>query len=89
MAIESEYYDLRPDEIITVIRKHGAKRVLIQLPDGLKPYVEGIQSSVRKELDSIELVFWGGSAFGACDVPLDAERLGFDLLIHLGHATWR
>ncbi len=89
MAAGNGHYDLSEAEIVATIRKHGAKRVLVQLPDGLKPHAERIQRIVRKELPDVELVFWGGSAFGSCDVPLGAERLGFDLLLHLGHAPWR
>jgi len=87
--MQSEYYDLSLDEIVATIKKNDAKRVLVQLPDGLKPYAEQIQAKVAKELPAVELFFWGASAFGSCDVPLGVDRLGFDLLIHLGHAVWR
>ena len=85
----NEYYDIKIDEIVETIKKNDAKRVLIQLPDGLKPESEDIQHAVKKQLPHIELVFWGASAFGSCDVPLGVDKLGFDLLIHLGHEIWR
>ena len=85
----NEHYDLSVDEIIATITKQRAKRVLIQLPDGLKPEAKTIQEAIAKELPDIELCFWGGSEYGACDIPLGVDKLGFDLLIHLGHATWR
>ncbi|MBR9693108.1 hypothetical protein GOV07_04230 [Candidatus Woesearchaeota archaeon] len=85
----NEYYDLSVEEIIAKIKSEKVKRVLIQLPDGLKPEAKTIQNAVAKELPEIELCFWGGSAYGACDIPLGVDKLGFDLLIHLGHATWR
>ncbi len=81
-------YDLSVDEIVATIKEQRAKRVLIQLPDGLKPETGTLQAALKKELPDVELVFWGGSAYGACDAPLHAERLGFDLLLHLGHAKW-
>ena len=81
-------YDLSVEEIVAKIKSENAKRVLIQLPDGLKPETETIQAAIRKELPATELVFWGGSAYGACDAPLHVERMGFDLLLHLGHAKW-
>lgn len=84
----SEYYDLKIEEIISTIEKAEAKRVLIQLPDGLKLYAKDIQEEIQKKMD-VELFFWGGSGFGSCDVPLGVDRLGFDLLIHLGHEVWR
>ncbi len=82
-------YDLSVDEIVATIRKEKAKRVLIQLPDGLKPEAAALQKAVLSALPDTELFFWGGSAYGACDVPLDVDKLGFDLLLHLGHAQWR
>jgi 2-(3-amino-3-carboxypropyl)histidine synthase len=82
-------YDLDLPGIVKKIRDEKARRVLIQLPDGLKPAADEIQAVVLKELPRTELFFWGGSVFGACDIPLHVDRLGFDLLIHLGHAPWR
>jgi 2-(3-amino-3-carboxypropyl)histidine synthase len=82
-------YDLSIPEIVAKIKSEDAKRVLIQLPDGLKPQAELIQKEVRKAVPNVELFFWGASAYGACDIPLGIEKLGFDLLIHLGHAAWR
>lgn len=89
MKDPSEYYDLRIDEIIAKIEETKAKRVLVQLPDGLKPYAKDIQEEIKKKFPDVELFFWGASAFGSCDVPLGIDRLGFDLLIHLGHEVWR
>lgn len=85
----SENYDLDLPGIVQTIRDEKARRVLVQLPDGLKPAAEEIRAAVLKELPQTELFFWGGSCFGACDVPLHVDRLGFDLLIHLGHAQWQ
>jgi 2-(3-amino-3-carboxypropyl)histidine synthase len=85
----TDSYDLDLPGIVAKIRQEKAKRVLIQLPDGLKPAAEEIQAAVLKELPGVELFFWGGSAYGSCDIPLGVDRLGFDLLIHLGHAPWR
>ena len=82
-------YHVPLEEIVRLIREKGAKRVLVQLPDGLKPAAELIQERVKEELPLVELFFWGGSAFGSCDTPATVDRLGFDLLIHLGHEEWR
>ncbi len=85
----TDTYDLDIPAIVAKIASENATRVLIQLPDGLKPAAEEIQREVLKSRPGVELAFWGGSAFGSCDVPLHVDRLGFDLLIHLGHAPWR
>lgn len=82
-------YDLDVERLLTAITELDAKRVLVQLPDGLKPEAERIQRAVSKQHPTTELFFWSGSAFGSCDLPLHVERLGFDLLVHFGHAPWR
>jgi len=35
-----------------------------------------------------KVIIWAGSCFGGCDVPLEVERLGVDLLIQWGHRRW-
>ncbi|MBN2566508.1 diphthamide synthesis protein [Candidatus Woesearchaeota archaeon] len=80
-------YDLRIDEAISTIRQEKAKRVLLQLPDGLKPKAAEIQRAIRKETDT-EVLIWAGSCFGACDRPVAAKNMGCDLVIQWGHARW-
>jgi len=67
-----------------------AKTVLIQLPDGLKPKAKEIREYLKKNIDkNTRLLFWAGSCFGACDIPVQAEKLGVDLIIQFGHSEWR
>jgi len=80
-------YDLELNKAVEKINKHDAKLVCIQLPDGLKPKAKEIQQYLKKETDA-NIVFWLGSCFGACDVPVELERLNFDLLIQFGHSKW-
>jgi len=81
-------YDLELEKVIERIKKDNAKLVCIQLPDGLKPRAKEIQQAIEKNTDA-QSVIWMGSCFGACDVPLQVERLGVDLLIQWGHSVWR
>ena len=81
-------YDLSLEDLITHIREANAKRVCIQLPDGLKPRAGEIVDAVRKALPNVDILIWAGSNFGACDLPLEVKRLGVDLLIHYGHDAW-
>ncbi|MCW4020364.1 MAG: diphthamide biosynthesis enzyme Dph2 [Candidatus Bathyarchaeota archaeon] len=68
------------------IKKRQAKRVLIQLPEGLK--LEGPRlASIAEEAGAVAIVS-ADPCYGACDLALpEAESLGVDLLIHYGHAT--
>ena len=81
-------YNLEINKIIIEIKKQKAKTVCLQLPDGLKPKAEEIQKAIEKET-ACNVIIWGGSCYGSCDLPLDVKRLGVDLLIHFGHAAWQ
>ncbi|MFT4309949.1 MAG: diphthamide synthesis protein [Candidatus Woesearchaeota archaeon] len=84
----SELYDLEIEKAVEKIRKHNARFVCIQLPDGLKRYAPEIMESIRNEIPEIKIVLWGGSCYGACDLPIEVKRLGVDLLIQWGHSPW-
>jgi len=81
-------YNLEYDETIKSIKKKNAKNVLIQLPDGLKAKAAIIQECLEAATDA-QIFIWAGSNFGACDIPLEVERMGIDLIIHYGHTEWK
>ena len=81
-------YDLELNRVIEKINSDNAKTVCIQLPDGLKPRAKEIQQAIEKNTEA-NAIIWMGSCFGACDVPLQVERFGVDLLVQWGHSTWR
>ncbi len=57
----------------------GAEKLLIQLPEGLKPRVIDFA-----ELFDQEVTIWGGTCYGACDLP---KNIGdHDALLHVGHS---
>lgn len=87
--MKHEHYDVDVTATLRAIDEEHATRVLIQLPDGLKPLAADIQREVSAARPDVELYFWGASAFGSCDLPLHVDKLGFDLLVHFGHAAWR
>ena len=83
-----EGYDLELDKAVEQIKKQKAKRILIQLPEGLKPKATEIVDYFEKEFPMKEFLIWFDSCYGACDVPLETERLGIDLIIQFGHSEW-
>lgn len=89
MTIETESYDLQLADAVREVREAEAKRVLVQLPDGLKQYADRIQDALKREVPGLQIVFWADSCFGACDAPIHVRHLGFDLLLAFGHAPWR
>lgn len=81
-------YNLQIEKIAKEIKLSNAKRVLIQLPDGLKPKANLIQKELEKT--GAEIFIWAGSCFGACDIPTEyAKKMKCDLLIQWGHSKWR
>ncbi len=79
--------DLELGKVTEEIIKRKAKRVLIQLPDGLKPRANEIVDHLRKET-SAEVLIFAGTCFGACDIPLGLDTLGIDLLVQFGHSRF-
>ena len=80
-------YDLELDSVEKKIKAEKAKTVCIQLPDGLKPYANEISTELHKRTNA-NIIIWLGSCWGACDVPLEVNRLGVDLLVQWGHSEW-
>lgn len=78
-------FDFEEERVKQEILKLGAKRVLIQLPEGLKPEAPNIARAIEKL--GVQLVISADPCYGACDLAMDeAESLGVDLIIHYGHS---
>ena len=84
----NEVYDLEIERIIKNIKKNKSKLVLLQFPEGLKPYSTVIADEIEKKTDC-KCLIWLGDCFGACDVP-DVSNLKqkIDLIIQFGHSAW-
>ena len=78
-------YDLEEDRLVAEIMGRGARRLLVQLPDGLKNEGPRLASLIREKTGA-EVFISATPAWGACDLSLDAAaRLKADLLVHYGH----
>lgn len=78
-------FDFEEERIKQEIMKLNAKRVLLQLPEGLKPEAPQLSKVVEKA-GALPIVS-GDPCYGACDVAAsDAEDLDVDLIIHFGHS---
>ena len=66
--------------------KYDAQTVLIQLPEGLRPYAFTLVKDIKKRTGA-NIIISGDSCYGACDLAIkEAEILEADLLIHYGHS---
>jgi 2-(3-amino-3-carboxypropyl)histidine synthase len=80
-----KHYDFEEERIRQEILKLKARRVLIQLPEGLKPEAPRLAKTIEK-FGVLPLVS-ADPCYGACDLATtEAESLGVDLIIHYGHA---
>ena len=68
------------------IQKYAAKKVLIQLPDGIKPHAKTIVDALADT--GATLLIWTDSNYGSCDLPVEARNVGVDLILHFGHEAW-
>ncbi len=57
----------------------------LQLPDGIRDYGPALADWLSEAAD-VECVISGDPSFGACDLALQLEHIGVDLLIHFGHS---
>ncbi len=77
---------MEEDRIISEVRKRGSKRVLIQLPEGLKPAGFNLAKLLEEKTEA-EVFVSGDPCYGACDLALNPKRqVEADLLVHVGHA---
>lgn len=80
-------YSLEIEKVIKEIKRQKAKRVLIQLPEGLKPHAPEIAEEIETRTKA-QCIIWIGSCYGACDLPQGLEKLNIDLVIQFGHSQW-
>ncbi len=77
--------DLHLPEVALKIKAKGARRVALQLPEGLK--VRALEASAYLSAETgAEVMVLGDACFGACDVDASALRY-VDVLVHFGHAA--
>jgi len=84
----NEMYDLELDKVIKEITSSNARLVLLQFPDGLKPYATAVVDYLKEKIKTkVEFIIWLGDCFGACDTPVGLEEIkpNIDLTIQFGH----
>lgn len=79
-------YNLELLKIVKTIKKNKAKTILLQFPDGMKPYSIVICEELERMMPNIEFSIWLGTCYGACDVPSVKD---IDLVVQFGHSAWR
>jgi 2-(3-amino-3-carboxypropyl)histidine synthase len=79
-------YHLELDRVVEEIRARGADRVLLQLPDGLRPLAFQMAKALREGAGA-QVFLSGDSCYGACDLAVNqARELSADIIVHYGHS---
>lgn len=68
--------------ILEKLKQTSAKRVTLQLPEGLKRESPQLAAALKKA--GYEVIISGDACWGACDLDLDAAK-NSDVLVHIGH----
>jgi 2-(3-amino-3-carboxypropyl)histidine synthase len=77
-------FDFEEERVKQEILKLGAKRVFVQLPEGLKP--EGPRLAKIIEKSGALAILSADPCYGACDIATaEAESMGAELIVHFGH----
>ena len=80
-------FDFEEERVKQEITKRGAKLVLLQLPEGLKPEGPRLADMVAKT-GALPIIS-ADPCYGACDITVnEAEILGVDLIVHFGHSPF-
>ncbi|MFH1978296.1 MAG: diphthamide biosynthesis enzyme Dph2 [Candidatus Aenigmatarchaeota archaeon] len=75
------------DNVLKKIKEKKAKRILIQVPEGLKTTVQKFAEEL--EANEIEVIISCESCYGACDLmDAEAKEMGCDLILHIGHTDF-
>jgi len=79
--------DFEIPKLVRELKKRKPKKVLVQLPEGIKQ--NAIEISKVIENLGIEVIFSGETSWGGCSIAIqEAEALNVDLIVHFGHAKF-
>ncbi len=75
------------EKLISELKKRNPKKVLVQLPEGVKQ--DAFEISEIFEKLGIEAIFSGETCWGGCSIAIhEAKELNADLIVHFGHAEY-
>ncbi|MEI7718262.1 MAG: diphthamide biosynthesis enzyme Dph2 [archaeon] len=79
--------DFEEEFMIEELKRIKPKKVLVQLPEGIKTEAISIKNKIEKL--GIEVVFSGETSWGGCCLGLEeAKKFKVDLIIHFGHSEF-
>ncbi|KAK9470179.1 Diphthamide synthesis DPH1/DPH2 [Dipodascopsis tothii] len=86
IALLPSNYNFEIHKSIWNVRTHKAKKVALQMPEGLLIY-SCIVSDILERFCGVEILIMGDVTYGACCIDdFTAKALGCDFLIHYAHS---
>ncbi|KAL2160404.1 hypothetical protein VTH06DRAFT_1577 [Thermothelomyces fergusii] len=87
IALLPANYSFEIPKTIHRIRSLGAKRVALQMPEGLLMFATTISDILTEFCPGIETLIMGDVTYGACCIDdYTARAMGCDLLVHYAHS---
>ncbi len=78
--------DLEQERIVHEVARRQAKRILLQVPEGLRPSAFNLSRELEKKTSSTVIIS-ADPCYGSCDLAMsEASLLNVDLVVHLGHS---
>jgi 2-(3-amino-3-carboxypropyl)histidine synthase len=74
-------YDFELKKICKIINEKKYRKIMVQIPEGLKIYINEIIETIENETGAV-VILSGSPCYGACDVVENDA----DFLVHLGHS---
>lgn len=83
-------YTIDLDPVVSLARSQGYRRIVLQMPDGLKQYAYRLAQRLSEDLPGVEVLIHMDHNYGACDLqyPQLWEALRPDLIVHIGHSPY-
>ncbi|KAJ8328478.1 Diphthamide biosynthesis protein 1 [Batrachochytrium dendrobatidis] len=79
-------YNFEIHKSVWQIRKHGAKKVALQFPEGLLMFALAI-ADILERFANVETLVMGDVTYGACCIDdYTARAVGCDYMVHYGHS---
>ncbi|KAL7936024.1 diphthamide biosynthesis protein 1 [Trichoderma chlorosporum] len=87
IALLPANYNFEIHKTIHRIRESGARKVALQMPEGLLLFATTISDIVTQFCPGVETLIMGDVTYGACCIDdYTARALGCDLLVHYAHS---
>jgi len=79
--------DFEEEFLIKELKKRKPKRILVQLPEGVKTRAVELEELFRKM--KVEAIFSGETVWGGCCLAVEeAKKFDVDLIVHFGHSEF-